>query len=358
MSTPDLFAPLSFRGGRTAKNRIALAAMTNQQSHDDGTLSDDELAWLERRIAGGFGIVTTCASHVAKDGQGWSGELGCWRDDHVAGLARIAERCHAAGAIALTQIFHGGLRADPKLTGELPWSASEGEGCRAATEGDLTRVIEQFADAAARAHAAGMDGVELHGAHGYLLGQFLSKVENRRADGWGGSLLGRARLMREAVRAVRARVPAPFLVGIRISPEDFGNAKGLDLDENVRVAQWLAEEGIDFLHVSIWDVHRNSKQRPEQHVLPLFRAALPSDVRIFAAGKIWTREDAERVLSLGADVVALGRSAINNPDWPERIADPAWSPALPPLSPDELLARGLSAKFVGYMRNWKNFVRD
>lgn len=358
MTPSPLLTPISFRGGKTAPNRVALAAMTNQQSHDDGTLSDDEHTWLQRRVDGGFGILTTCASHVARDGQGWSGELGCFDDRHIPGLRRIAETAHAKGALALVQIFHGGLRADSALTGELRWSASDGDGIRAATHDDIERVIAQFTDAAERAFRAGMDGVELHGAHGYLFGQFLSAVENRRTDEFGGTYENRARLLRRATQAVRARVPAPFLVGVRVSPEDFGQSRGLDLDETIQLAKWLAEDGIDFLHASLWDVARNSTKRPDEHPLPLFRAALPSDVRLFAAGKIWTREEAERVLSLGADVVALGRSAITNPEWPQQIVDAAWEPTRPPLSVDELAARGLSPLFANYMKRWKNFVRE
>jgi 2,4-dienoyl-CoA reductase-like NADH-dependent reductase (Old Yellow Enzyme family) len=355
-SVSDVLDPITFRGGARARNRAAVAAMTNKQSHADGTLSDDELAWLRLRAEGQFGIVTTCAAHVAKDGQGWAGELGFWSDEHLPGLTRLARALKENGALALAQIFHGGLRADPAVTGERPWSASESPAARAATEADLHRVIGQFADAALRARTAGMDGVELHGAHGYLLTQFLSTTENRREDGWGGTLENRARLVREVTRAVRARVPAPFVVGIRLSPEDFGNAKGLDLDETLQVARWLVEDGIDFVHLSLWRALENSKKRPEQHTITAFRDVLPGDLPIFVAGGLWTRADADRMLSLGADVVAFARCAIANPDWPARIKDATWEPRRPPLTPDELRARGLSPAFVEYMRNWKGFV--
>ncbi len=139
-----------------AKNRVMLAAMTNSQSHADGTLSDEELHWLEMRADGGFGIVTTCAAHVAKDGQGWAGELGVFSDAQLPGLTKLAKNMHDRGSLAFAQIFHGGLRADEKLSGVRPWSANEVDGGpRAATEEDLSRVIGQFADAARRAHKPG-----------------------------------------------------------------------------------------------------------------------------------------------------------------------------------------------------------
>jgi len=360
MSQKDLFDALSFRNGVKARNRIFLAPMTNLQSHDDGTLSDDELHWLEVRAKGGFGVISTCASHVTADGQGWKGELGIFDDKHLPGLTRLATTLRAAGSTNIVQIFHGGARADAKLIGGLPITASnEGEPltAREATVDDIERFINAFRDAAVRAHRAGFDGVELHGAHGYLLGQFLSATGNRRTDEWGGSLENRARLMREATRRARAAVPASFVVGIRISPEDFGQTKGVDLDENLQLAKWLCDDGIDFLHVSMWDSFANTKKRPEEHALPLFRAAIPADVPLVVAGSIWTREQAEGLLAKGADGVALGRSAIANPEWPKQIADASWVPRRPPMTAEELKERGLSDSFVNYMRRFK-FVAD
>ena len=350
-----LLDPFFFRNGVRAKNRVALAAMTNGQSHEDGTLGDDELAWLTRRADGGFGIVATCAAHVSKDGQGWAGELGVFDDAQLPGLKKLATALHDRGALAVAQIFHGGMRADPAVSGVRPWSAMEGAGARAATEEDIRRVIVEFGDAAVRAQTAGMDGVEIHGAHGYLLTQFLSST-NERADSWGGAFENRARLIREVTRTVRSRVAASFVVGVRISPEDFGNAKGIDLDESLQVARWLCDDGVDFVHASLWDATKNTTKRPDEHAIALFHAAIPSDVRLLVAGKLWTRADAERMLALGADVVALGRSAIANPEWALRVADAAWEPKRPPLTIDELRARGLSAPFAERMRNWKGFV--
>lgn len=362
MSRTDLFSPLTFRNGVRARNRMVVAPMTNLQSHLDGTLSDDELRWLELRAEGGFGVVETCASHVALDGQGWPGELGIFDDRLLPGLTRLASALRARGATGLVQIFHGGARSPASLIGERPWSASELEGDpgqpRAATGEDIQRVIGQFRDAAVRAHRAGFEGVELHGAHGYLLGQFLS-AHNRRDDSYGGAPFeNRARLVREATRAVRAAVPASFVVGIRISPEDFGNAKGIDLDESLQLASWLAEDGIDFLHISLWRAQQNTKKRPEEHPIPLFRKALPAEVPLLVAGNVWTREEAEGLLERGADAVALARAAIANPTWPQGIADPAWEPRRPPLTTDELRERGLSEGFIQYMRGWKGFVVD
>lgn len=353
----SLYEPLSFKSGLTAANRIALAPMTNKQSHADGTLSDDELHWLTSRADGGFGIVMSCATHVAKDGQGWPGELGIFGDEHVPGWSRVAAAVQSRGSKAFAQIFHGGVRADATVSGSQPWSASEFEGARAATEEDLERVIGQFVAAASRAKTAGLDGVEIHGAHGYLFTQFLSTAMNRREDRWGGSLENRARLLREVSRRIRSRVGQDFTVGVRLSPEDFGNAKGLDLDDSLQVASWLAEDGVDFVHVSLWRSQQNTAKYPDRHALPLFRAALPKDVRLLVAGSIWTHAEADHLLELGADGVALGRSAIVNPHWPILARDPAWEPLRPPVTLEHLRSVGLSPRFAEYMQGWKGFVR-
>ncbi|MBZ4421474.1 NADH:flavin oxidoreductase [Myxococcus sp. RHSTA-1-4] len=353
-----LFTPLELRKNITARNRIWLAPLTNMQSHADGTLSDDELHFLSRRADGGFGLIETCAAHVSQDGKAWPGELGVHDDAMLPGLTRLAARIHQGGALVSAQLFHGGLRADPAVSGLEKWSASEhsedGVHCRAGTEADIQGAIDAFANAARRCAQAGFDSVELHGAHGYLLSQFLSTVYNRREDRWGGSLENRSRLIRETVRAVRRAAPS-LVLAVRLSPEDFGQAKGLDLDETIEVAKWLAEDGMEILHLSLWRSALNTTKRPQEHATPLFRAALPSHVRIVVAGAIWTREEAEAQLALGADAVALGRAAIANHDWPERIRRDADIHRAP-VAPETLLGEGLTPTFVEYMRRWKNFV--
>ncbi|HSK01683.1 MAG TPA: NADH:flavin oxidoreductase [Kofleriaceae bacterium] len=355
-----LHRPLTLRCGLVLPNRVALAPLTNLQSHADGLLGDDELAFLARRADGGFGLVETCAAYVALDGKAWPGELGVDRDACVPGLTRLAARLHEGGAPCMVQLFHGGVRADRELTGELPWSAStwteDGPtfvAPRPATLDDLTRVIGQFADAAARAEAAGFDGVELHGAHGYLLSQFLSRTMNPRDDGWGGDLPGRARLTREVMRACRRRCSPRFAIGVRLSLEDFGNARGMDLDDNLQVARWLAEDGADFIHASLWDVTKRSTKYPDRHPVTMLREALPRDVAVLACGKIWTHADAEAVLDQGADVIAVGRAGILNPDWPR-----ATEIKQPPITAAELRERAVSPRFADYLRRWKNFVAD
>jgi 2,4-dienoyl-CoA reductase-like NADH-dependent reductase (Old Yellow Enzyme family) len=366
VTTLSIFDPFELRSAARgfeviARNRIWLAPLTNQQSHADGTLSDDELGFLAARADGGFGVVETCAAYVSVDGKAWPGELGVHDDTTLPGLTRLASRLRDAGARSCVQLFHGGLRATPSVSGLPTISASAVEEPeltipRAATEDDLARVIADFAAAAARCEAAGFDAIELHGAHGYLLSQFLSTHYNRRDDRWGGSLENRARLLREVLAAVKRAAPKLVLV-VRLSPEDFGQAKGLDLDESLQVARWLAEDGLDVLHLSLWRSALPTAKRPDTHAIPLFREAVGSEVRIVSAGAIWTREEAEAQLALGADAIALGRAAIVDPRWPEHVRE-GLEPLRPPRTAEELRAAALGEAFVGYMRRWKGFVAD
>jgi 2,4-dienoyl-CoA reductase-like NADH-dependent reductase (Old Yellow Enzyme family) len=360
-----LFSPLTLRSAAGAapavvsKNRVWLAPLTNMQSHADGTLGEDELRFLGMRADGGFGLVETCAAHVAQDGKAWPGELGVHDDAMLPGLTRLAARLHAGGALASVQLFHGGLRAEPKVSGLSAWSASAfdegGAVAREGTEDDIERTIEAFAAAAVRCEKAGFDAIELHGAHGYVLSQFLSTTYNRRTDRWGGSLENRARMIRQTMRAVRERAPS-LVRAVRLSPEDFGQARGLDLDETIEVARWLADDGMEVLHLSLWRAAQNTKKRPDAHATRLFRDALGDRVRIVVAGRILSREDAERQLDLGADAVALGRAGIANHDWPDRVAE-GRPLAVEPVTAEHLLGEGLSESFVGYMRGWKGFVQ-
>ncbi|MHC5028066.1 MAG: NADH:flavin oxidoreductase [Planctomycetota bacterium] len=358
--TNPLLAPMAFRNGRTAPNRAWVAPMTNKASHDDGTLSDDELGFLAARAEGGFGVVETCASHVSADGQGWEGELGMFADAQLPGWRRLAAAVQSHGALLLGQAFHGGARARRTPDRPVPWScspAAPGEPeVREASPELIEGTIQAFAAAVRRLEAAGADGVELHGAHGYLLSQFLSSVLNQRTDEWGGGLENRARLIRRTMRAARDAVSDDFVVGVRLSPESSEWLPGLDLDETLQVASWLCDDGADFIHISLWDAAKMSAKRPDAHPARIFRDALPDEVPLITAGDIWSTDDALAQLDHGADAVALGRAAIANPDWPRRVIEQRNEPKRPPLTAAELRERALGRAFVDYMRKWDGFV--
>ena len=345
----DLNAPFALPCGLEVRHRIAMAPLTNTQSEVDGTLGDDELRWLVRRAQGGFPWISTCATFVSEEGHAWKGQLGINTDAHVSGLQRLASALEEAGATAVVQLHHGGVKAD--LAPErLSTVENKDNNTRGATQEDIARVVQDFVAAAQRAERAGFAGVEIHGANGYLFTQFLAPADNPRNDDYGGDLAGRARLLRETMRAVRAAVSAPFAVGVRLSPVDLWSTRGLVLDDGVQVARWLAEDGADFIHLSLMDAAgpppNESSKGP---VARAVRDAVPDEVPIFAAGGIWTREDASRVLEAGVDVPVLGRAAIAHPDWPIASDQPSWEPTRPPWSEAYLRSVDVGPDLVRYL---------
>lgn len=208
------------------KNRFMLAPLTNLQSHPDGTLSEDEFRWLTKRAEGGFGVTMTCAAHVQRIGQGFPGQLGVFSDAHLPGLTRLAAAIKAAGSISMVQLHHAGMRSPKELIGEAPVCPSDNEetGARALSEAEVEQLIEDFVAAAVRSERAGFDGVEIHGAHGYILCQFLSSEINRRTDRFGGSAENRERVIREIIKGVRARCRPNFILGLRLSPNGSGSS--------------------------------------------------------------------------------------------------------------------------------------
>merc|ERR1712187_720389 len=169
------------------------------------------------------------------------------------------------------------------------------------SEHDIRRVIEDFAEAAHRVASAGFDGVELHGAHGYLINQFLSSQTNRRRDAWGGPAENRSRFLFEVLDAVRRRVPDKFLIGVRISPE----YPGITLEESLALVARLSQAGIDFIHLSCWDCFQRSRgQRQCRRTPPeWFTTTIPGLPPVISAGEIWTPADVQRVMQMGADCV-------------------------------------------------------
>ena len=353
-----LFQPLSFTCGSVMKNRFMLAPLTNSQSHADGRLSDDEYHWLTMRAKGGFAITMTCASHVQAIGQGFAGQLGCFSDDHLEGLSRLAEGIKAEESLAMVQLHHAGMRSPHEVIGEQPVCPSDNEKCnaRALTIEEVELLKEDFVNAAERAEKTGFDGVEIHGAHGYILCQFLSPTINQRTDQYGGSLKNRARIIFDIIDGIRERCRSGFLLGIRLSPERFD----LKLGEVIEIAQRLMSDGqIDFLDMSLWDSFKEPVEEAYQGrtLLSYFTSMDRGDVRLSVAGKIYTPQAAMQCLEEGADFVILGRAAILQHDFPQQVfINPDFKPVTNPVSSDYLRAQGLGEAFITYMSGWDGFV--
>jgi 2,4-dienoyl-CoA reductase-like NADH-dependent reductase (Old Yellow Enzyme family) len=354
----DAHDALALSRGPALPNRMMLAPLTNLQSHADGTLSEDEFIWLTKRAQGGFGLTMTCAAHVQAIGQGFPGQLGIFSDEHLPGLTRLASALNAEGGVSSVQLHHAGMRSPAELIGEAPVSASEQAefGARALSGEEVEAMIEAFIRGAERAEAAGFHGVELHGAHGYLLCQFLSAETNRREDPFGGTLAKRMRPLLQIIDGIRARCAPTFQLGVRLSPERFG----MTLDDATAVAQrLLVEEKIDYLDLSLWDVRKKALDAPEVDLIDPFMALPRGRVAVGVAGKINSGEDVRYALGKGADFVLLGRAAILHHDFPKRLAaDENFQAATLPVTRAHLVAEGLGPKFVDYMATWKGFVEE
>ena len=337
-----------------------LAPLTNSQSRADGVLSDDEFHWLQWRAKGGFGMVMTCAAHVQAAGQGFPGQLGVFSDAHLPGLTRLAAAIRAEGAVSAVQLHHAGIRSPAELIGGQPVGPSDDAefGARAMSEGEIEALREDFIEAAIRAERASFDGVELHGAHGYILCAFLSPETNRRTDRWGGSLDNRARLLREIIEGVRVRTRPDFQLGLRLSPERFGLKVG---EQRALAGELLAEGKLDYLDMSLWSVFKPPAESEFAHrpLIDWFADLPRGETRLGVAGKLVSGEDCRRVRQHGADFAILGRAAILHHDFPQRLAaDPDFHTIALPVTRQYLANERLGPAFIDYMRNWKGFVAD
>jgi len=335
-----------------------LAPMTNTQSNEDGTLAEEEYQWLTMRAKGKFGITMTCASHVQEIGKGFPGQLGIFSDDHIEGHRRLSAGIKANGSVAVIQLHHAGMRSPKELIGKDPVCPSDQPkySARGLSLVEVHQLRDDFITAAIRAKASGYDGVEVHGAHGYILTQFLSSKINQRTDEYGGNLENRSRLLFDIVNTIREKCGSDFLLGVRLSPERFG----MKLSEVKEVTLRLINEGnVDFLDISLWDVFKQPQEEEHKqksllkHFTELFRGA----VKLTVAGNIRTGNDVHKMLEAGVDFVSIGRAAILHHDFPKRVMENSdFTPITTPVSQDYLRKEGLGEDFITYMQRWDGFV--
>jgi 2,4-dienoyl-CoA reductase-like NADH-dependent reductase (Old Yellow Enzyme family) len=342
-----LFQPVRLRS-LTVPNRVWVSPMC-QYSADglDGVATDWHLVHLGALAQGGAGLVMTEATAVSPEGRITSWDLGIWNETQRDALARVVRFIHERGALAAVQLAHAGRKAStlPEWRGSGSQPIAEGgwptvapsavafEGYatpEALDEDGIAKVVADFAAAARRAVDAGFDVLELHAAHGYLLHQFLSPLANRRQDGWGGSLEGRARLLLDVVRAVRAEVGDVPLI-VRFSGTDWIDG-GWTIGDTEIVAGWAAAAGADWFDVSSGGVVGGA----DIPVGPGYQVPLATAVRtatglpVNAVGLIETAEQAEAIVASGrADAVMLARPLLRDPHLPQAWAaelgtDVAW----------------------------------
>ncbi|MDQ0060480.1 NADH-dependent flavin oxidoreductase [Paenibacillus harenae] len=323
-----LFEPLNLPNQIRLKNRVVMAPMTHMSSQPDGTISDQEVEYYTRR-AQGVGMVITAATWVAPNG-GIPGAPAADRDEVIPGLRKLASAIQEQGAKAILQIFHSGRQAS--LNGDLVSASAvpeRREGAlvpRELTETEVEELIHAYGQAARRAVESGFDGVEIHGANGNLLHQFFSPFTNRRSDRFGGALEKRMTFALEIVDEVKriAAVHAkkPFIIGYRLSPEE-SETPGITMAETLPFIDALAMKGLDYLHISL----KNYEAVPRRGIvdsrtrLAIIQERAGRHLPVIGVGNVQTPEDAINALQTGAQLVALGRELVMEPDWMKLIAE-------------------------------------
>ncbi len=338
-----LFSPLTLRD-LTLRNRTVVAPMC-QYSAQHGLANDWHFVHLGRFALGGFGLVILEATGVTPEGRISYGDLGLWNDEQVAPLTHIVDFLHAEGAAAGIQLAHAGRKASTPIAWRNGFDETEQEKRdfafeswtpvapspiihteripgfttpREMTETDIAATVHAFADAANRADKAGFDVIEIHGAHGYLINQFLSPIANKRTDRYGGSRENRMRFALEVTEAVRAAWPAHKPLFIRISATD-GSEGGWSLEDSAVLAPELKARGVDAIHVSSGGFDGYGIKPGPLYQVPLSQAVRDTGVATIAVGLIDDPHDAERILAEGqADLVAFARTALEDPNWPLR----------------------------------------
>lgn len=344
----DLFAPLSLREV-TLRNRLAVSPMCQYSCEDrDGLATDWHLVHLGSRAVGGAGLVMTEATAVEPRGRISPQDLGIWSDEHAAALEPIVSFVKDRGATAGIQLAHAGRKASTTR----PWEGSEPLGpdeggwetvapsgipfpyetdappIRALSIDGIEDVKAAFVDAARRARDVGFDVAEIHAAHGYLLHEFLSPVANDRDDEYGGSFENRTRLLREVVRDVRDVWPEENPLFVRISGTDWlADRPAWDVEQSVRLADRLAEDGVDLIDVSSGGMHPD-QQLPStgaNYQVPLaerVRTGTDSDVAVGTVGKIVEPHQADALLrNERADLVIVGRKHLRDPYFGHHAAE-------------------------------------
>ncbi len=334
---PKLFTPLTIRSV-TLKNRIVVSPMC-QYSSADGFANEWHFVHLGSRAVGGASLVFTEATAVSPEGRISPHDLGIWKDEHVDQLRKITRFIEGQGSVPGMQLAHAGRKASVSE----PWNqdklipvsdggwktfapspvafSDEKDDPIELTTGQVKQIITDFKAAAARALEAGFKIIEIHGAHGYLINEFISPLSNKRTDSYGGSFENRIRFLLEIIAAIRSVWPETFPLFLRISASDW-TAGGWTIEDSVRLAEIVKSLGVDLIDCSSGGIIPNVKipAKPGYQV-PFAEAVRAAGILTGAVGIIVTPEQAEAILENGqADVIFMARELLRDPYFPLRAA--------------------------------------
>ena len=323
-----LFQSFTLNNGVTVKNRLAVAPMTHFGSHADGLISDQERTFLGNR-AGDMGLFISAATLVQEGGKAFRGQPEATGENCLDSLKETAQIIQKQGAKAILQIHHGGSQAMVELNhrDKISASASEKDGAREASAAEVEELIASFAQAADLALRAGFDGVEIHGANGYLIQQFYSAQSNRRSDQWGGSLENRMRFplaVVDAVAAVREKHQCnDFIIGYRFSPEEAGE-DGLTMAETGALIDALVQKPLQYLHVSLWEFDKKIRRGGDtaQTRMQFIHDRINGKLPLIGVGNLFTADDILAAFETGwAEFIALGKTVMINPHIATQIRE-------------------------------------
>jgi 2,4-dienoyl-CoA reductase-like NADH-dependent reductase (Old Yellow Enzyme family)/thioredoxin reductase len=351
---PKLFAPGKI-GSLELPNRVVFAATSSELADKDGFVGDDLVEYYAERARGGAGLLVVEATYVEQEGKRLHHNAMLHDDCFIPGLRKVVDATHAEGAKIALQLNHGGRESIPDVSGSVPLAPSPipsqftgvGDAVipKELTAGEIDRIVERFAEAARRSRDAGFDAVELHAAHGYLIGEFLSPDSNKREDAYGGSVQGRAYFCVRLIEAIKARLGADYPVIVRMNGRDHVR-DGLELDDAVEMAALFEAAGADSISVS-GGVHAS---RPYMVVpgMSVDRGCYVGygdairkrvTVPVMVVGRINTPELAEQILEDGlADFICLSRALIADPHFPAKAKAGRTETIAPCIACNECIA--------------------
>ncbi|MCH4475402.1 NADH-dependent flavin oxidoreductase [Staphylococcus haemolyticus] len=328
-----LFETVTLPNGVELKNRFVLAPLTHTSSNDDGTISDVEIPYIEKRSKD-VGLAINAASNVNDIGKAFPGQPSVAHDSDIEGLKRLAQAMKKNGAKALVQIHHGGAQALANLTpnGDVvapspitlkSFGQQHEHDAREITPEEIEQTIKDFGEATRRVIEAGFDGVEIHGANHYLIHQFVSSYYNRRNDEWSDHMKFPTAVIDEVLKAKSEYASDDFIVGYRLSPEE-AETPGISMEITEQLINTITEKSIDYVHISLGDIHSTTREGKYagQERLKLIHQWVDGRIPVIGIGSVFKADDAlDAIKSTGVELVALGREILLDYNFISKIQE-------------------------------------
>ncbi|MGC9780889.1 MAG: NADH:flavin oxidoreductase [Candidatus Heimdallarchaeota archaeon] len=327
-----IFTPFNLKNFEL-KNRLIRSATTSYWSDEAGVLRQPILDYYEKLVAGGLGFIIKGHSYVIESGKAHTGQSGLTNENHIPKMKELTKIVHSHEVPIIAQINHAGYNSKANRMTASTYEIDNLQ-AREATIDDIELVIDSFANAAELAIQADFDGVQIHGAHGYLLSQFLSDNVNKRTDDYGGTLENRARLLFDVFKAIKKRIGNGPIIAIKMNCDDFASHGGITISESVQIANWLDEKGIDLIEISGGGPKqdrsiRKVRAKPDENS-PYYEAnfaghaekirkGIPS-VPLALVDGIRNKTAMEAILSNNlADLISMSKPLIIEQDFPNRL---------------------------------------